>query len=92
MNKKIEKTRESIKKAEKQMKELDGYIKTQRTLERQQVDEEIVKRVREVAGSSNDPIEVMERLLSYTYVLTDDNDNHSDNNSYKNNSQIPAKN
>ena len=46
MNKKLDKVRENIRKTEKQMRELDEYLKTLRLQEKQLEDEEIIKQIR----------------------------------------------
>lgn len=61
MNKKIEKVRENIRLTEGKIRELNEYLRTLRSKERQLCDEEILKRVKEMAGKG-DAIEMLNSL------------------------------
>ena len=62
MNKKLDKVRENIRKTEKQMRELDEYLKTLRLQEQQLEDEEIIKQIRGMNSKDGDVMDVLRRM------------------------------
>lgn len=75
MNKKIEKVREDIRKAEARAREAEEYVKTLRAKERQLEDEEIIARIRAMQGKGADIMDVLRDVQ---------NRNRSDSNPGKN--------
>ena len=59
MNKKIDKVREDIRKAEAKIREMEEYLKTLRASLRQLEDEEIVKQIRGLKAKDNDILETL---------------------------------
>jgi DNA helicase TIP49 (TBP-interacting protein) len=64
MNKKIEKVREDIRKAEDKIREMEEYLKTLRAKERQLVDEEIISQIRSMQAKGGDVLDVLRKVQS----------------------------
>jgi hypothetical protein len=59
LNRKIEKVREDIRKAETRAREAEEYVKTLRAKERQLEDEEIIAQIRAMQGKGADIMDVL---------------------------------
>ena len=62
MNKKIKRVRENIRKAEKNINELEEYLKTLRLQEKLLEDEEIVRQIRSMNSKNGDVLDVLYRI------------------------------
>ena len=62
MNKKIEKTRQEIRRTEARLREYQEYLKTMQQKLRQQEDEEIIAQVRQMAEEGQDVINVLDTV------------------------------
>lgn len=59
MNKKLERVREDIRKAEAKLREDEEYLKTLRARERQLEDDEIIAQIRSMQKKGSDVLEVL---------------------------------
>ena len=62
MNKKIQKIREDIRKAEAHLKEDEEYLKTLRARLRQLEDDEIIAQIRSMQGKGSDIMETLRKV------------------------------
>lgn len=62
MNKKIQKVREDIRKAEARLKEDEEYLKTLRARQRQLEDDEIIAQIRSMQDKGSDIMETLRKV------------------------------